>query len=249
MFQHNNSVPDYPYYNDIPASIGWTDWIIVLLALGLGFAALTIIPHIPWLSMTLDGLLRSVLFGTIPLSAFAWRVGPAWKAIFHGWRRNYLWWGLVFGVINLLFTYVIGTLAMGHMHLADNSVGVGLSDGDIPGGPAMFYLRTGIQLVGEEVFTILPFLFLMWLGVRILGLPRAAAILLAWIGSALSFGAMHLPAYHWNIGQAFLLIGLVRLVLTLAYMTTKSIWSSIIAHVLNDWAMFTLLIAATALGA
>ncbi|WP_457312309.1 CPBP family intramembrane glutamic endopeptidase [Sphingomonas sp. UYAg733] len=73
------------------------------------------------------------------------------------------------------------------------------------------------------------------------------AILLAWIGSALIFGAIHLPTYNWNIIQALLLIGPIRLVLTLAYMKTKSIWASTIAHIVNDWSMFILLIVVSAI--
>jgi membrane protease YdiL (CAAX protease family) len=247
MFKRNISPPDYPYYDDQPARIAWLDWFIILIALVIGFAVLTAVPHIVWLSEAADSLLRSVLFGAIPLGAFAWRAGAHWTAIFNGWRWSYLWWGLLFGVINLGFTYAIGIFALGRMNLVNNSVGEGLSNGIIPGGPALFYLRTGLQLFGEEVFTILPFLFFLWLGVKVLDLTRGGAILLAWIGSALIFGAMHLPGYGWNIAQALLLIGPIRLVLTLAYMKTKSIWASTIAHVFNDWSMFTLLMVVNAL--
>ena len=70
-------------------------------------------------------------------------------------------------------------------------------------------------------------------------MSRRGAVILGWIGSALFFGAMHLPTYGWNVIQALLLIGPVRLVLTLAYMKTKSMWTSAIAYVFNDRAMFT----------
>ena len=76
-----------------------------------------------------------------------------------------------------------------------------------------------------------------------------ASVLMAWVGSALLFGAIHLPTYGWNVVQALLLIGPVRLVLTLAYMKTKSIWASTIAHVLNDWTMFTAAIVISGLQA
>ncbi len=247
MFKRDMSAPDYPYYNDQPARMAWLDWFIILIALVIGFTVLTAVPHIVWLSETADGVLRSILFAAIPLGAYAWRAGVHWTVIFNGWRWSYLWWGLLFGVINLVFTYAIGIFALGRMNLVNNSVGEGLSNGIIPGGPALFYLRTGLQLFGEEVFTILPFLFLLWLGVKVLDLTRDGAILLAWIGSALIFGAMHLPGYGWNVAQALLLIGPIRLVLTLAYMKTKSIWASTIAHVLNDWSMFTLLMVVNAL--
>ncbi|KMS56461.1 peptidase [Novosphingobium barchaimii LL02] len=247
MLKNSNSIPDYPYYNDVPTSISWRDWIIVLLALCFGFAVLVQVPHFAWLSMTADTVLRSILFGGIPMAAFAWRFGKYWTAIFQLWRWNYLWWGLLFGIINLAFTYAIGAFAVSHMHLVDNGVGDGISRGEIAGGPAVFYISTGIQLFGEEVFTILPFLFLMWLGAKVMGLSRGGAILLAWIGSALIFGAMHLSTYGWNVAQVLLLIAPVRLVLTLSYMQTKSIWTSTIAHILNDWTMFTFLMVVRAM--
>jgi membrane protease YdiL (CAAX protease family) len=185
-------------------------------------------------------LIIALLFSAIPLAALYWRVGRQWTAIFNGFWLGYVGWGLLFGVLNLLFTYVIGAIAVATMELAPNATVAGLASGGAPDGAGVFYLRTGIQLFGEEVITILPFLFLLWLGVKHLGMSRGGAVILAWIGSALLFAAIHLPTYDWHVGQALLLIGPVRLVLTLAYIKTKSIWTSTVAHVLNDWTMFTL---------
>ena len=50
----------------------------------------------------------------------------------------------------------------------------------------------------------------------------------------------HLPTYDWNILQCLVVIGGARLILSLAYIKTKSIWVSTIAHVLNDWVLLTL---------
>ena len=238
---------DYPFYNDEPASTTWIDWIIVLLALALGFATLEFFSTSAWLGSKTDTVLRAFLFCAIPLAAFVWRFRPHSTEIFRGWRWSYLGWGVVIGILNLLFTFVIGMLAIKRMGLASNGMAKTLEGGGIPDGPAIFYLSTGIQLFGEEVITILPFLFLLWLGVQKIGMSRSVAIFFAWLGSALIFGALHLPTYGWTFIQALLLIGPVRLVLTLAYLKTKSIWASTIAHIVNDWAMFTFVIIASAL--
>ncbi|WP_123341011.1 MULTISPECIES: CPBP family intramembrane glutamic endopeptidase [unclassified Curtobacterium] len=65
-------------------------------------------------------------------------------------------------------------------------------------------------------------------------------ILIAWLATAIRFGAAHLPTtYGWNFAQAFLIIGIARLVLTLAYIRTKNIAVSTGAHIINDWVLFT----------
>ncbi|MBJ8337775.1 CPBP family intramembrane metalloprotease [Antrihabitans sp. YC3-6] len=63
-------------------------------------------------------------------------------------------------------------------------------------------------------------------------------MLAAWLVTALIFGAVHLPTYDWNVVQAVVGIGIVRLILTLGYLITKNIWVSTGAHILNDWTIF-----------
>jgi membrane protease YdiL (CAAX protease family) len=103
-----------------------------------------------------------------------------------------------------------------------------------------FYLGTGTQLVGEEVFTLLPFLALMYFLFAKAGLSRKTTIILSWLLTAVWFGAAHLPTYQWHVAQAFIVIGGARLVLTLAFIRTKNLWVSAGAHILNDWSIFTL---------
>jgi membrane protease YdiL (CAAX protease family) len=94
-----------------------------------------------------------------------------------------------------------------------------------------------VQLLGEELITILPFLALLTFLHSRAGLGRPAALLIAWVVSALAFGAIHLPTYDWNIVQCLVVIGSARLVLTWAYVWTKNIWVSTGAHILNDFAL------------
>lgn len=60
---------------------------------------------------------------------------------------------------------------------------------------------------------------------------------------------MHLQTYDWHVVQALGGIGAIRLVFTLPYLITKTIWASTITHVLNDWSMFFAVVAIHELGA
>jgi uncharacterized membrane protein len=102
---------------------------------------------------------------------------------------------------------------------------------------ASFFAKVGLQLLGEELITILPFLaILTWLHKKA-QMGRNAAVLAAWLLSAIIFALLHLPTYDWNIVQCLAIIGTARLVLTWAYVWTKNIWVSTGAHVINDWAL------------
>jgi hypothetical protein len=111
----------------------------------------------------------------------------------------------------------------------------------------LFFIKTAVQLVGEEVLTILPFLALLqWLVARG-GMRRAAAVFWAWLASAVLFGSVHLPTYDWNVAQCLIIIGTARLVLTLAYVKTKNLWVSSGAHILNDWVLILMNVVGTRL--
>ena len=239
--------PDYPYYDAKPVELRWLDWLIVLGATALGFAALSkAVPGlIDMMPIPVYSFLAAVAFGAIPLAALYWRAKGHIGVLFNGWKWSYLGWGIGFGILNLVFTAGAGLLAIALLDLAPNERIAALAHSAPPQGYLYFYAKTGIQLFGEEVLTIIPFLFLLWLGVAKLGWSRKSAVILAYIGSAVIFGAAHLPTYDWNVAQALLLIGPIRLVLTLAYMKTKSMWTCTIAHVFNDWTLFT---ASTVLG-
>jgi membrane protease YdiL (CAAX protease family) len=111
-----------------------------------------------------------------------------------------------------------------------------------------FVAGTAPQILGEELIAILPFLGLLtWL--QATGRAwRRTAILLAWIGSSLIFGALHLPTYQWRFGQALLVIGAARLTLTLPYLLTKNLWASTLTHLAHDWSLFALLFVFAAPG-
>ena len=96
---------------------------------------------------------------------------------------------------------------------------------------------------------MLPFLALMYFLFAKAGVSRKTAIVLAWIISAVWFGAAHLPTYDWNWVQAIIIIGSARIALTLAFIRTKNLWVSAGAHIINDWAFITFAVVEAAAAA
>ncbi|WP_431278210.1 lysostaphin resistance A-like protein [Leifsonia poae] len=225
---------DFPYYNGVPVTIGVWQWVAVWAACLAGLLALMFIPT----PGNILALIPRFLFLAIPLAVLILVAGRYWKAIFRkvtGWDvlNMFFFWGL-----NFVVTSLAGVIVKAFFPVAGNAAANTLGKDGVPDAIA-FYIGTGIQLVGEEVFTILPFLALMYFFFAKAKFSRKTAIILAWLISAVWFGAAHLPTYDWNVAQAFIIIGVARLVLTLAFIRTKNLWVSSGAHILNDWSTFT----------
>lgn len=241
-----NDGRDFPFYNLLPAEIPTWKWILIILSCIVGFASLLFI----YFDNQILNLIPRILFAGIPLATFIILVRPNWKAIFKPLKwadvpTIIAFWLLTLGLSAAAAFLVSGGDPVGHF--AANSATATVLDGGF-WGVVGFYLGTFIQLFGEELVTILPFLaILYWLHTKF-KVSRKLAIVLALIVTAISFGAMHLPTYGWSVVQAIVLIGVARIALTLAFIRTKNILVSFGAHVVNDWVTFTLaLVAAAAL--
>uniref|UniRef100_UPI0005A9D1DA CPBP family intramembrane glutamic endopeptidase n=1 Tax=Faecalimicrobium dakarense TaxID=1301100 RepID=UPI0005A9D1DA len=99
----------------------------------------------------------------------------------------------------------------------------------------LFFVKMIPMLLGEELVTIIPFLIILQFSYKNSKISRKKAIVMSWIISSLLFAAIHLPTYNWNIIQAIVGIGIVRMIITYPYIKTKNIWISFFVHVLNDW--------------
>ena len=232
-----SAAPDFPFYDDRPVHVSGSRWLLVMGGVVLGAAAdlFVVVPGPGWLGM----LVRAVLFAGIPLTVYALAIPGHWKSIFRrvGLRDVGLMVGLA--VVNVAVTFGIGLLLTTAMHLSPNPASGELRDMSL-GDRLLTFASMVPQLFGEEVFTVLPLLAILWLAVNKLHLSRRAGIAIAWIGSAVIFALLHLPTYNWNLLQCLLIIGTARLILSVAYLLTKNIWVSTGAHVLNDWTLFGL---------
>lgn len=226
---------DFPFYNGSPVNLSGGQWLLIMLAVVAGFAALLV--PVPDSNTIAAQFARAILFSVIPLAMLRALAGSHWKAIFYriGWRD--VGWMVVFWLLNIAATAGVGYIIMHTTVTAPNPAAAGMAERSV-GSLAIFFAISGIQLFGEEVFSILPFLAFLWLFHAKLGLRRKPAIICAWIGCAIWFAAAHLPTYGWNFVQCFAVIGLARIMLLLAYLKTKNIFVSFGAHFLNDWAIF-----------
>ncbi len=164
--------------------------------------------------------------------------GRHWTAIFRRVRAVDVGSMFFFAALNLALTFAIGGLVSLVFPVADNTAIEDAGSGGVADTIAL-YVGSGIQLVGEEVFVLLPFLALMYFLFAKAGVSRKTAIILAWIISSVWFGAAHLPTYDWNWVQAIVIIGSARIALTLAFIRTKNLWVSAGAHIINDWVFIT----------
>lgn len=231
---------DFPYYNGKPVTIETWQWAVAWLGTFLGFLALSFYPA----SNNIESLVPRFLFMAIPLAIFAYLTKPSWKLIFRKPRLQDYGYMVLFAALNMILTPILALLVM---VLGFPTSGNAAGDSLIGAGALellAFYVGTGIQLLGEELLVIIPFLATLSILHLKFGVSRKKAILWAWLVSALWFGAIHFPTYHWNVIQALVIIGGARLALTLAFIRTKNIWVSTGAHIINDWVLFTAIMLA-----
>jgi uncharacterized protein len=232
---------DFPYYRSEPVALSAGGWALALGGCVVGFLALILVPRGPPGGPL--GLVAPLLFVALPLVGLALAAGRGWRALFPRPRLPDILIGLAATVLALL---VSGGIALAFSLSKLGPFAANPLAGLLPQLHAwervVFIGGTAPQLLGEELVTILPFLALLTLLHGRLGLSRGWAIAGAWLVSAAIFGLLHLPTYGWNLVQVLLVIGVARLVLTIPYLLTKSVWSSFVAHLTLDWSIFALVL-------
>lgn len=225
---------DFPFYNGVPVAITVRQWLMVLSAVAVGFACVA--APVEFFKGTFTQMIPAVLFVAIPLLVLAFVVPQHWRRLFRKVGRRDI--AIMFGVagLNIVVSLSVGMLVMKY-YGAEPNPAIELLANATALERVAFFVRTLPQLLGEEIFSILPFLAVMTFATS-LKMSRSNALWVAWLVTALIFGAAHLPTYGWNVLQCLLVIGSARLVLLLAYITTKNIWVSTGAHVINDWFIF-----------
>ena len=227
--------PDLPYYNGQPVAVSPLGWLALLASVVVAFAALVTLPF-PTFPLN---LLPAIVFTGLPLLTLAAVTGGRHTALFRRVGLKQIGQALGFGILTLLASLAVGLMLMRLTSMTANPTAGALADIG-PFDLAIFLLRTLIQLIGEELLTILPLLAVLWLCVRQLKLSRRTGLIIAVIASTLWFAGAHLPTYDWNFLQCFAGIGAARLVLTLSFLVTRNLWVSAGAHIVNDWTEFFL---------
>ena len=224
---------DLPFYNGKPVKIDGAGWLVLMASVALAFLALTLIP----LRAFPYNLIPALLFVGLPILALHRVAGRHWKCLLRrvGFRSAALM--VLFGAATLVGSMAMGWVLQQFFELHSNPVADEIAAMSASQVGATL-LVTVTQLVGEELFGILPFLAVLWLCVQHLNLSRRLGILVALVISSLLFGAAHLPTYDWHWAQSLIGIGFARVILTLAYIVTRNLWVSAGAHIINDWTGF-----------
>lgn len=239
LIEERNDV-DFPYYNDKPVKVATWRWLVAWASTFVGFLVLSFYPA----ANNVESIVPRILFMAIPLLTFIFLLKPYWKAIFKKPRAKDYWYMVLFAGLNMIITPVLALVVTGLGFAAS-----GNATGDsLAGAGALeliaFYVGSGIQLLGEELLVIIPFLGVLTILHGRFGVSRKWAIFWAFLASSLWFGAVHLPTYQWNVVQALVIIGGARIALTLAFIRTKNIWVSTGAHIINNWVLFTAIMLA-----
>ena len=228
---------DFPFYRGHPVALSGPQWLLVLAGVLVALLVVAFPPAV--LNSGLARMVPALLLVAMPLAALALVARGHWRVLFRpvGWHE--IKWMILFALLNLVVSMSVGALLKPFVDFQSNAAVAGIAD-QAAAEQWFLFIRTAPQLLGEEIITILPFLALLTLFTRRLGSTRKAAILWAWLLSALLFGLIHLPTYDWNLIQCVVIIGIARLVLTLPWIMTKNLWVSTGAHILNDWTLFSL---------
>lgn len=224
----------FPFEDGRPFAPSLARWAIALLSVAAGLTALMV-------GGRAVGQPAAVLtFTALPFFGLLILTGGRPGLVFRRLTFGDLGVGIAFALLNLVATGVTAWLVSRLLHTAPNPVSDTLAAMSLTDLPAFFAL-TGVQLIGEELVTVIPFLGTLALASH-LGVRRSASVVVAAVAAALVFAAMHFPTYQWHVLQTVIIIGSARLVLLGAYLLTRNLWASVIAHILNDWILFAGLI-------
>lgn len=213
-------------------ALSGTRWLLVVASSVVAFVVLS--------TLTLDGVLLgfvpAVVFVGLPLVVLAAVTGGRWTALFRRVSGRDVLLMFAFALLSIALSAAVDVILRATVGTSPNPAA---EDAERSGlETAAFFLQSAVQILGEELFIVLPFLALLHLLVTRLGWSRRLAVLLCWVLGGLWFGLAHLPTYDWNLAQVLLVIGLPHLVIIAVYIRTKNIWVSTGAHLLNDWILF-----------
>jgi membrane protease YdiL (CAAX protease family) len=226
---------DFPYYSGQPVEIAPGGWLALIAAVLVAFLLLIFMP----LTTAPFNVIPALLYTGLPLVTLAVVSGGHQGALFGRFSLSGLVLAVVFGLLTMVVSFAVALALTQVTEMSANaSVGELVAIG--PVDLVFFLIRTFVQLIGEELMTMLPLLAVLWLCVRRFELSRFWGLTIAVIVSTAWFAAVHLPTYDWNFIQCFGGIGAARLVLTAAFLVTRKLWVSAGAHIVNDWTEFFL---------
>ncbi len=231
FFKFENKDVDFPFYND--KNFNFTALqSLFLMVVSIGSPILLQLG-----SWFIPDFIEPFIDIVLPLGAFMLVVKSHWTKLFKKIRFKDVLFAFGVLLINLIVSGIVGFIVLKFIG-AESNPAAKMVQGNTVFGNIIFVLKLIPMLIGEEIMTIIPFLVILTFASKKLKLSRKASIIISWVVTAVMFGLIHLPTYNWNFAQSVLIIGSARMVLTFAYLKTKNIWVSSMAHILNDWFLF-----------
>lgn len=212
---------DFPFYNNNP-KLRARDVIILILGIIVSFLVLAIVPI---------RVLGSTLFSIINVITLAYACRWDLSLFFKKFHEDDI--GIIiFCVIGYYLTsFIVGfTLLSNGVSHTQNPVMYNVT--------YVTLVMTVIQIVGEEIIRLVPFILVLALVYRFLK-NRMLGIVIGLIVSSGLFGLIHVGAYS-NLLFSVLNVGLSSMFVTLAYIRTKNIWVSYTVHAIIDLVILSL---------
>lgn len=145
-------------------------------------------------------------------------------------RKGWLW-GTIFGISAIIVQLITVTIVQKFITLHGNPIANIITHNTLWENLKII-LITSIQLFGEELIVLIPFMLIAQLLSPYMRSNRAILII-AWLASSAIFGLLHASTYGSAI-QALIIIGIGRLLLSSGFMKTGNLTTSYISHMILD---------------
>ena len=244
---------DYPYIFDNRPKLALSAWLKMLGANVLSFVLLTtpVLSSIPLFKPLSNSelydvsimaisrqIMPALLFLAINFLGVYWAVGKDWRKLFRPIKVKDIWFILLLILAAFLANYFTGQITdalFGHEVNPNAAINIHHENG----WAAFLLARVTdlIQLLGEEFLAIISFLAFTQLANH-WNWSRKTALVFGLVLSSILFGVYHISTYDYNVGYAIIGLFLGRMVMTIAFMRTKSIWASFLVHYIYDFIGF-----------
>ena len=209
---------DYPFEN-----ISIMKWIRAMIISSAGFAVIFFLGYFPVFMR--NQFTASVLFTLFNLLALYSLDRRFFRKIFKPLKLMDILTVAFSVVITFAIAFIISIY--GRQNLENNPVV------DIVNRSNFFLISIpiAIQLIGEEIIFVIPFLMIYNI---LKNKNRIFAIAAAYIISSVFFGLMHLTTYNFNLYQCLVVITGIRMGISTGYLISKNLTVSYLSHLIYD---------------
>lgn len=225
FFKFEKEDMDFPFYNNVPklSSIQW-----FILAISSIITILLVLTH----NYIVGNDISRVLYFLIPFLGFGIVANWKYDLICKKFKRSDFKLIIILIILQLVFTILVNNILL-YVFNMNAQVNPAISQL----GSVLFWVLAPLQIFGEELMKIIPFLIFLTVFYKITK-NRKTSIIISTIIVLLMFGIMHIPVYD-NLFIAIISIGMGSIFTMYAYLKTKNIFVSFLVHFLIDLFAFS----------